>query len=53
MEETASLPAAKPLWRRIVDYPLVAMVIAMIIVFVCFTVGFLIGNYALPPIPGF
>jgi membrane protease YdiL (CAAX protease family) len=22
-------------------------------VFVCFTVGFLIGNYALPPIPGF
>ena len=53
MEETASLPAAKPLWRRIVDYPLVAMVIAMMIVFVCFTVGFLIGNYALPPIPGF
>lgn len=43
----------KPLWRRIVDYPLVAMLIAIAIVIVCFTIGLLSGQYLLPPIPGF
>lgn len=43
----------KPLWRRIVDYPLVAMLIAIGIIFLCFTVGLLIAQYVLPPIPGF
>jgi membrane protease YdiL (CAAX protease family) len=45
--------AERPLWRRIVDYPLVAMLIALAIVIVCFSVGLLIAQYLLPPIPGF
>jgi len=45
--------AAKPLWRRIVDFPLVAMLIAMLITMLCFTLGLLIGQYAVPRIPGF
>jgi uncharacterized protein len=43
----------KPLWRRIVDYPLVAMLIAIAVVFLCFTFGLLIGQYLLPRIRGF
>ncbi len=42
----------KPLWRRILDYPLVAMVIAVVIVILCFTVAMLIAKIV-PPIPGF
>jgi membrane protease YdiL (CAAX protease family) len=45
--------AVRPLWRRIVDFPLVAMAIAMLIAIVCFTVAMLIGKFVLPPIPGF
>jgi membrane protease YdiL (CAAX protease family) len=43
---------SKPLWRRIVDFPLVTMLIALAIVILCFTVALLIGK-ALPAIPGF
>lgn len=43
----------KPLWRRIVDFPLVAMVLAMALVILCFTAGILLGKYVVPPIPGF
>jgi membrane protease YdiL (CAAX protease family) len=45
--------ADRPLWRKIVDFPLVAMLIAVIIVIVCFTVALLVGKFLLPPIPGF
>jgi membrane protease YdiL (CAAX protease family) len=44
---------AKPLWRRIVDYPLVAMVLAVLLVILCFTAGMLIAQFLVPPIPGF
>src|SRR6476646_7990042 len=50
--QEASSPR-KPLWRRIVDFPLVAMVIAVVICMLCFTVGLLIAQYLVPPIPGF
>jgi membrane protease YdiL (CAAX protease family) len=53
MQSEASAPKGKSLWRRIVDYPLVAMMIAIAIVFLCFTFGLLIGQYLLPPLPGF
>lgn len=43
----------RSLWRRIVDYPLVAMVLAIILVILCFTAGMLIAQYLVPPIPGF
>ena len=42
-----------PLWRRIVNFPLVAMLIALAIAILCFTVGLLVARYLLPPIPGF
>jgi membrane protease YdiL (CAAX protease family) len=50
--QEASSPR-KPLWRQIVDFPLVAMVIAVVICMLCFTVGLLIAQYLVPPIPGF
>lgn len=52
-ELTAIAAPRRPLWRRIVDYPLVAMVLAVVIVILCFTVGMLIARFLVPPIPGF
>jgi membrane protease YdiL (CAAX protease family) len=44
---------AKPLWRRIVDFPLVAMLIALGLLIVGITIAYLIASLALPPIRGF
>jgi membrane protease YdiL (CAAX protease family) len=52
-EVAAQAEVRKPLWRRIVDYPLVAMVLAIVIVILCFTAGMLIAQFLVPPIPGF
>jgi membrane protease YdiL (CAAX protease family) len=52
-EVAAQAEVRKPLWRRIVDYPLVAMVLAIVIVILCFTAGILIAQFLVPPIPGF
>ena len=48
-----TVEADRSLLRKIVDFPLVAMLIAVIIVIVCFTVALLVGKFVLPPIPGF
>lgn len=54
MNQVESVPGGeRPLWRRIVDYPLVAMLIALGIVIFCFSLGLLIARDLLPPIPGF
>ena len=53
MNDAVTVSGDKPLWRRIVDFPLVTMVIALAIVIFCFTVGQLIGQFLLPNIPGF
>jgi uncharacterized protein len=45
--------SGKPLWRRIVDFPLVTMLIALAIAILCFALGLLIARFALPPIRGF
>jgi hypothetical protein len=42
----------KRLWRKIVDFPLVAMLIALAIAIACFTVAALLGRYVVPPIDG-
>jgi membrane protease YdiL (CAAX protease family) len=52
MTDVAETPH-RPLWRRIWDFPLVVMVVALAIVILCFTVGLLLGKYVVPPIPGF
>jgi membrane protease YdiL (CAAX protease family) len=44
-------PVEKPLWRRIVDFPLMSMLIALVIAIACFTVGALIAQFLLPPTP--
>lgn len=52
MTEVAEAPQ-RPLWRRILDFPLVVMITALAIVILCFTIGLLLGKYVIPPIPGF
>jgi len=42
-----------PLWRRIVNFPLVAMVLALAIATACFAIGSQIAKFLLPPLPGF
>lgn len=43
----------RPVWRKIVDFPLVAMLIALAIAILCFVVGMLIAQFVLPKVPGF
>lgn len=42
MDQVATVSGEKPLWRKIVDFPLVAMLIALAIVILCITVATLI-----------
>ena len=54
MQEVASGEVAlRPLWRRVVDFPLVTMVIATVIFVCALVVSSLLAKYLLPPIPGF
>jgi membrane protease YdiL (CAAX protease family) len=48
MPVEAGAPAPKPTWRRIVDFPLVTMVIAIVIVVIALNISALIGKL-LPP----
>ena len=41
----------KPLWRRIVDFPLVTMLIALAVVIACFAIALPIAQFLLPEIP--
>jgi membrane protease YdiL (CAAX protease family) len=43
----------RPLWRRIVDFPLVAMIIATAIYVAGIMVAGIVAKFAIPPIPGF
>lgn len=53
MAETAQVPAGqRPLWQRIADFPLVAMMLGVAVILV----GIIVSSFAtkwLPPIPGF
>jgi membrane protease YdiL (CAAX protease family) len=49
----AATAEPKPLWRRVADFPLIAMLIALVIATLCFTIAELAGKYLVPPIPGF
>lgn len=46
------IASERPLWRRIADFPLVAMVIAIAIVIFSLTVAMLIAKFLLPQVPG-
>jgi membrane protease YdiL (CAAX protease family) len=52
MDEVATT-AEKPLWRRIVDYPLVAMVIATFLYVVAISIAGALDKTVMPPIAGF
>ena len=43
----------RPLWRRIVDFPLVAMLIGVAVIICGLTAALLLARYAVPKIPGF
>jgi membrane protease YdiL (CAAX protease family) len=53
MNYVETVSDGKPLWRRIVDFPLVTMLIALAIVILCFTIGLFAVRFAVPAIPGF
>jgi hypothetical protein len=46
-------PAERPLWRRIVDFPLVALVIGVVLFVLGIMVAGIVAKFALPAIPGF
>jgi membrane protease YdiL (CAAX protease family) len=51
---TTSPPAKQqPLWRRIVDFPLVAMLIGVAVIMLGVAIAVVIGQFAVPAIPGF
>jgi membrane protease YdiL (CAAX protease family) len=43
----------RPLWRRIVDFPLVAMIIATVIYVAGIAVAGILAKFVMPPLPGF
>ena len=53
MDEVAALNVELPLWRRVANFPLVAMLIGVALVVLGITVAGLITKFALPAIPGF
>ena len=53
MEQTATVSSDKPLWRRIVDYPLVAMLISLVLYFVVVGLAAFLTTKIAPPVPGF
>src|SRR5690349_23623989 len=53
MSEDVTLRTGKPLWRRIVDYPLVAMVIAILLFMITISVAGAVDKFAMPRIAGF
>src|SRR3954447_8586873 len=53
MDQADSIAEGNALWRRIVDYPLVAMVIAIVLFVIAIAVAGIIGKLAIPPIAGF
>jgi membrane protease YdiL (CAAX protease family) len=52
MPEVEAIAAPKPLWRRIVDFPLVAMVIGVVVYFFGIIVAGMLVQFVIPAIPG-
>jgi membrane protease YdiL (CAAX protease family) len=53
MDEITTRTAQPPLWRRIVDFPLIAMLIGIAVIMLGITVAVVINQFVLPAIPGF
>jgi membrane protease YdiL (CAAX protease family) len=54
MDQAELVPSGeRPLWRRVWDYPLVAMVVAAVLVVFAMEVAGTLAKQVIPPIPGF
>lgn len=53
MDYPVTVSSGKPLWRRIADYPLVAMLIAVILYIFTISIAGALDKFAMPPIAGF
>jgi len=53
MEQAETLPGGKPLWRRIVDYPLVTMLLAIVLFIITIAIAAAIVKLVPVKIPGF
>jgi hypothetical protein len=53
MDQVTTVSGDKPLWRKIVDFPLVAMLIALAVVIACFALTSLLVRQVVPPVPPF
>lgn len=51
-EAALTVSDQRPAWRRIIDFPLLAMIIALAFAILCFTIGKLAADYLLPPTSG-
>jgi membrane protease YdiL (CAAX protease family) len=51
-EAQTTIAPERPLWRRIVDFPLVAMIIALAVAAAGITAAVLINQYLIPPMRG-
>lgn len=52
MDQVTTTAAERPLWRRIVDFPLVAMLIGVAVIMLGIAIAVIIGQFVLPRIPG-
>ncbi|HEX5257916.1 MAG TPA: type II CAAX endopeptidase family protein, partial [Sphingomicrobium sp.] len=52
MDQVTTVTGEKPLWRKIVDFPLVAMLIALAIVIACLVLTTFLMRSIVPAIPG-
>ena len=52
MDRTTTASGEKPLWRKIVDFPLVAMLIALALVIACVALATLLMRSVVPAVPG-
>jgi CAAX protease family protein len=54
MDQAELVPSGeRPLWRRVWDYPLVAMVVAAVLVVFAMEIAGTLAKRVIPPIPGF
>ena len=52
MDQVTTAPAERPLWRRIVDFPLVAMLIGVVVIMLGFMAAGIIVKFLIPTTPG-
>src|SRR5438874_1566615 len=51
MDQVTTARAERPLWRRIVDFPLVTMLIGVAVIMLGIAIAVLVGQFVLPQFP--